>query len=125
MRIKDIIADCSVKYISGDVAVEVNAIVFDSRKAVEGTVFVAIKGTQSDGHQYISSVIHQGCKIIVVQEDYKTETEGVTIIGVSDTSFELGRMAAAFYQHPSKKITLVHSRFQFSNRASFFIRAFF
>jgi len=107
MRIKDIIADCSVKNVSGDLTLEVNAIVFDSRKAIEGTVFVAIKGTQSDGHQYISNVIQQGCKIIVVQEDFTIEAEGVTVIGVADTSLELGRMAASFYNHPSKEIKLV------------------
>ncbi|NDF59907.1 MAG: UDP-N-acetylmuramoyl-L-alanyl-D-glutamate--2,6-diaminopimelate ligase, partial [Crocinitomicaceae bacterium] len=107
MRIKDIIADCSVKHISGSVDLEVKAIVFDSRKAVEGTVFVAIKGTQVDGHQYISNVIEQGCKILVVHEDYKIEHAGVTLIGVEDTSLELGRMAASFYQHPSKQLKLV------------------
>ena len=107
MRIKDIIADCTVKHISGSVDLEANAIVFDSRKAVEGTVFVAVKGTQVDGHQYISNVIQQGCKVIVVQEDFTIEGEGVTVIGVADTSLELGRMAASFYQHPSKQLKLV------------------
>ncbi len=107
MRIKDIIAGCSVKNVSGDLTLEVNSIVFDSRKAIEGTAFVAIKGTQSDGHQYIPNVIQQGCKIIVVQEDFTIEADGVTVIGVADTSLELGRMAASFYNHPSKEIKLV------------------
>ena len=57
MTLKDILSNVTILSSNGQTNMQINAIVFDSRKAIEGTVFVAIKGTVVDGHDFISAVI--------------------------------------------------------------------
>jgi UDP-N-acetylmuramoyl-L-alanyl-D-glutamate--2,6-diaminopimelate ligase len=88
-----------------DLAIDINELVFDSRKAVEGTVFVAIKGTQVDAHDYIPQVVTNGCNVIVTQK-HLTDSAAVQIV-VEDTSYALGVMASNFYDNPSRNLHLV------------------
>ncbi|MDX1445497.1 UDP-N-acetylmuramoyl-L-alanyl-D-glutamate--2,6-diaminopimelate ligase, partial [Lishizhenia sp.] len=90
---------------STDVAIE--SIVFDSRKAVANTVFVAIKGFTVDGHDYITKAIELGCTSIVCENIPTTLTPGVNYIQVKDSHQALALMANNFYDEPSKKLTLV------------------
>jgi UDP-N-acetylmuramoyl-L-alanyl-D-glutamate--2,6-diaminopimelate ligase len=86
---------------------EINAIVFDSRKVVPGCLFVAVKGTVVDGHDYIEKAIEDGA-VAIVCEDLPGHTAGeVAFVMVADSAVALGQMAANFYDHPSKKIKLV------------------
>ena len=92
--------------VKGTTDVNANAIVFDSRKANENSIFVAIKGTAVDGHDFISSVIEKGCKIIVAEQEVEVSDE-VTLIVTDNTQKALAIMATNFYDHPSAKLKLV------------------
>jgi UDP-N-acetylmuramoyl-L-alanyl-D-glutamate--2,6-diaminopimelate ligase len=86
---------------------DVDEIVFDSRKAIEGTVFVAMRGTVVDGHRFIPQVIESGCKCVVCEDVPGEYPDDVTILKVEDSSFALGQMASAFYDNPSEQLKLV------------------
>lgn len=91
----------------GDTAVEIGDVVFDSRKVAGESVFVAIKGTQTDGHQYISQVLNSGVKAIVCEQIPEVTQEGVCYVEVADSSEALGQMASNFYDDPSGTINLI------------------
>lgn len=106
IRLDDIATATSVSSWQGPQDAAVSAIVFDSRKAVAGTLFVAIKGTKADGHDFIPQVLGQGCTAIVVSRE-TTVPAGVTAITVPDTAKALGELAHAFYGNPSEQLILV------------------
>lgn len=88
--------------------VTVNSIVIDTRKVTPGALFVAIKGTKTDGHDFILDAIEKGAKVIVVQNGYsKDYSKDTVFFHVSDTALVAGMLAAAFYGHPSNDFKLV------------------
>lgn len=91
---------------TGPVDARVSEIVSDSRLAKDGTLFVAVVGTKTDAHDFISQVIKQGCKAIVVSKPVNVP-EHVTCIVVADTSIALGELAHSFYDYPSHSLTLI------------------
>jgi UDP-N-acetylmuramoyl-L-alanyl-D-glutamate--2,6-diaminopimelate ligase len=103
--LKDILVSVSYELISGSLENSVQEIHFDSRKAKANSIFFAIKGTSSDGHNYISQVFENGCEIIVCEETF--ENDKITQIKVKDSSEALGLMASNFYDNPSQNLTLV------------------
>ncbi|MBR8538055.1 UDP-N-acetylmuramoyl-L-alanyl-D-glutamate--2,6-diaminopimelate ligase [Carboxylicivirga sediminis] len=86
---------------------EVEQIVFDSRKANGNTLFVAMKGTVVDGHQFIPQVLEAGCKCVVCEVIPAEYPADAMIVKVDDSSVALGHMAANFYDNPSDKLKLV------------------
>jgi UDP-N-acetylmuramoyl-L-alanyl-D-glutamate--2,6-diaminopimelate ligase len=111
MKLSHIIHAVKHLQIIGNTDVEITAIVFDSRKAVAGTMFVALKGEVADGHNFISKAIDSGCSVIVSQKEIKpTAAFGDTleaIIQTPDTHEALGWLAANFYENPSHELKLV------------------
>jgi UDP-N-acetylmuramoyl-L-alanyl-D-glutamate--2,6-diaminopimelate ligase len=93
--------------ILGTQNVEVNTIEFDSRRVAVGSLFVAQKGTQTDGHQFISKVIEMGAVAILCEDLPADLVEGITYIHVADSARAMGYMAANFYENPSSKLKLV------------------
>jgi len=91
----------------GDGNVPVTDLQFDSRKVTNGSCFVAIRGTITDGHLYINKAIEKGAKSVVCEELPTDLQEGITYVIVSDSSEALGQMAAEMHNHPSKKLKLV------------------
>lgn len=97
----------------GSEAVNVTAVTFDSRKVTapavsdEGMLYVAQRGTQTDGHKFIGQVIEQGGKVIVCEELPQTLAPEVSYVKVADSTVALGNLASAFYGHPSRKLKLV------------------
>ena len=85
---------------------EISEIVFDSRKAKEGTVFVALRGTLVDGHEYTDKAINQGSRAIVCEKVDNRNPEVLYII-VENSHYPLGLMSCNFYEHPSKDLKLV------------------
>lgn len=86
---------------------QITAIVFDSRKVVPGCLFVAVRGTLVDGHQYIEQAIKDGAAAIIC-EDLPAHTIGeVAFIMVANSAAALGMVAANFYGHPSHQLKLV------------------
>lgn len=91
----------------GEIRREVSEIFFDSRKAVAGSLYAALRGTVSDGHDYISSAIEKGAEVIVCEEIPAEKKENVTYIKVKDSSKTLGQIASNFYGNPSEKLDLI------------------
>jgi UDP-N-acetylmuramoyl-L-alanyl-D-glutamate--2,6-diaminopimelate ligase len=92
--------------ITGDPDVIVNHVVFDSRKIQKGDLFVAVIGTQTDGHKYIDSAIEKGAIAIVCEHFDSNQADKVIIIEVEDSAIALGILAANFYNNPSKELKL-------------------
>lgn len=85
----------------------VTALQYDSRKVEQGNCFFAIRGTQSDGHNYISSAIERGATAIVCEQMPEKIVDGVSYIEVEDSNSAMADMAAAFYGNPSHQLALV------------------
>ena len=92
---------------SGNTGIEVTGIQFDSRKATQGTVFVATRGTATDGHDFIGMAIENGASAVICEAMPETQPENVTFIRVANSSDVLGQMAAAWFGYPSSQLTLV------------------
>ncbi len=105
--LKDILYKVSLTSTTGDMEVGLRDIVFDSRKVKEGSAFVAISGTQVDGHEYIEAAINKGAVAIVAEHLPENFEEGVTYVQVVDSAKALGGMAANFYGNPSQQIKVV------------------
>jgi len=106
-QLKDILYKVTINAVVGNTGVAVNAVHFDSRNIAEGDVFVAIKGTVTDGHQYIDLAIQKGA-VAVVCEDVPEQTQnGITYITVENASRALAFMAANYYHNPSENLKLV------------------
>ena len=86
---------------------EVSGIVFDSRKAVENSLYVALKGTVADGHSFIDSAVEKGAKVIVCEVLPENLNPESTYIKVKDSSKTLGQLASNYYGNPSEQLTLV------------------
>lgn len=86
---------------------EVSALVFDSRKVTEDSLYVAVKGTVADGHSFIASSIEKGAKTIVCEELPENLDQNITYIKVKDSSKTLGQLASNFYGNPSEKLKLI------------------
>lgn len=104
--VKDIALHTAIVEWIGPNDLSVSGLVFDSRKAIENTMFFAIKGTTVDGHQFIQQVIDQGCRCIVVECKQEVPASVVQII-VESTAKALGELAHAFSNFPSNDIQLI------------------
>lgn len=107
MILSDILNGVDVLDILGNKEIEISEIVFDSRKAVKNSLYIAIKGTLVDGHHYIPSAIEKGAKAIVCEVLPEQKEEGIIYIKVENSSKVLGLLASNFYGNPSEKLTLV------------------
>ena len=85
----------------------VTALQYDSRKVEPGNCFFAIRGTQSDGHDYIASAIERGATAIVCEQMPEKIVEGVSYIEVEDSNSAMADIAAAYYGNPSHQLALV------------------
>lgn len=86
---------------------EVSKIVFDSRKAVADSLYVAVKGTVSDGHSFINAAVENGATVIVCEDLPENLNEKITYIRVANSSKTLGKIASNFYGNPSEKLNLI------------------
>ena len=105
--LKDILYGVSLSAVSGDTHVMVNHIHFDSRKVEMDDVFVAVRGTVTDGHNYIQKAVDAGAKAVVCEELPELLVNGVTYLKVADCNSALAIMASNFYGNPSKNLKLV------------------
>lgn len=107
MKLEELLKRIPVLEMIGNQNADISEIVFDSRKVVADSLYVAIKGTVSDGHSFIDSAIEKGAKVIICEvlpEDLK---DNVTYIKVKDASKTLGQLASNSYGNPSEKLNLV------------------
>ena len=107
MKLKDILTNCNLLDIVGNKDRDIIDITFDSRKATEGFMFFAVKGTQVDGHDYIDKAVENGVAAIVCEQLPKDKTDNVTYIQVENSAYALGVAASNFFGNPSEKLRLV------------------
>lgn len=108
MTLEQIIKDSGVISVHGDTDIVITSVCSDSRKAVAGSLFIAVKGYASDGHSFIGNAVGQGAAAVVYEDGSAVQMEeGVTYIKVASSRHALAVMAANFYDNPSRKLTLV------------------
>jgi len=107
ITLKDILYKVNIEAVKGSTEATINKIEFDSRKVELNDVFVAIRGTISNGHDFIEKALNQGASVIVCDTFPKLIVNGVTYILVKDTNLALAFLAANFYDNPSQNLKLV------------------
>lgn len=107
MILKDLLRLAGKYEIVGNEETNVNGIEIDSRNIKDGNAFIAIRGTQADGHNYIGKAIELGAKTIICEKLPETTVEGVTYVIISDTEDAVGKIATTFYGNPTEKLDLV------------------
>jgi UDP-N-acetylmuramoyl-L-alanyl-D-glutamate--2,6-diaminopimelate ligase len=105
--LQSILFGVALRDVFGSTAISINDIQIDSRKVSNGTVFVAIKGVQVDGHGFIEMAIEKGATVIVCETMPEIQKTGITYIVVANTHEAVAIMAHQFYDEPSTKMKLV------------------
>ena len=106
MKLNEVLKNIHPIKIVGDAEVEITGVNIDSRRIKAGHLFIAMKGTQVDGHQFIAKAIELGAKSILC-EDIPESVTGVTYVQVASTEDAAGKVATLFYGDPSRKLKLV------------------
>lgn len=106
-NLSDIIQGLSFTELQGSADVAISAVVFDSRKIMPGCLFVAVRGTVVDGHDYIEQAINDGAVAIICEELPGHTAKEVDFLMVANSAEALGIVSANFYDNPSKKLKLV------------------
>ena len=107
MKLIELLKYVTPQGIVGNQEVDITGVNIDSRKIEKGHLFVAIKGTQTDGHRFISKALELGA-VAVLCEDLPEELKtGVTYVQVASTEESVGPVATVFYGEPSKQLKLV------------------
>lgn len=106
MQLKELLIQIPYQCIKGTEEVEVNHLIYDSRKVEEGDVFVCLTGAVSDGHDYIEDVIKKGAKAIIVEKEVEVQHE-ITVIRVENTRYALACMSAEYFGRPYEKLITI------------------
>lgn len=111
MELKKILAGLENLRAKGNLDIDIKNVESDSRKVTKDSMFIAIKGFDTDGHQYIGKAIENGAICVMVEEGFNVKNinipNDVTIVMAPDTRYSLAICACNFYQNPSKKFKLV------------------
>jgi len=105
--LSDLLTAVTVQAQQGPADVLVSGLTLDSRQAAPGLAFFALRGAQADGHQFIPKAVAQGAAVVVCEELPAELGSGTTYVQVPSSAEAMAHMAAAFYDHPSKKLKLV------------------
>jgi UDP-N-acetylmuramoyl-L-alanyl-D-glutamate--2,6-diaminopimelate ligase len=106
-KLKDILYKVTIEAVHGSTDLPIEKIEFDSRKVSNNDVFVAIKGSLSDGHQFIDKAISLGASVVVCEDLPATLLENITYVKVQNSNQALSFLAANYYNNPSKKLKLI------------------
>jgi UDP-N-acetylmuramoyl-L-alanyl-D-glutamate--2,6-diaminopimelate ligase len=107
MQLQEVLYGVAITNLIGSTNREISILTFDSREIEKDAVFFAVRGTLSDGHNYIAQTIDYGASVIICEDIPAEKTSGVTYIEVEDTGVALGIMASNFYGNPSAALSLV------------------
>ncbi|KRO64997.1 MAG: UDP-N-acetylmuramoylalanyl-D-glutamate--2,6-diaminopimelate ligase [Cryomorphaceae bacterium BACL11 MAG-121015-bin20] len=107
MKLQDLLYKVNILKLIGSTNIEISDVQFDSRKIQKKGLFIAIKGTISDGHQYIQNTIKEGAIAIIVEQLPSQLNDKITYVQVANSYNALGVIAANFYNNPSERIKLV------------------
>jgi UDP-N-acetylmuramoyl-L-alanyl-D-glutamate--2,6-diaminopimelate ligase len=107
MKLSELLKNVEVLNSFGDVDVDITGVNIDSRRIEKGHLFIAIPGTQTDGHKFIPKAIEQGAAAVLCECFPETRVPEVTYIAVGSTEDAVGKVATTFYGDPSTKLKLV------------------
>jgi UDP-N-acetylmuramoyl-L-alanyl-D-glutamate--2,6-diaminopimelate ligase len=107
MLLNELLKCIKPKQIIGTVDVDITGVNIDSRLVTDGDLFIAVKGTQADGHAYIGSAVERGAKAVLCETLPEQRSESVTYIVADDTEGITGKVATTFYGDPTSKMKLV------------------
>ncbi|NTW31751.1 MAG: UDP-N-acetylmuramoyl-L-alanyl-D-glutamate--2,6-diaminopimelate ligase [Bacteroidetes bacterium] len=105
--LKDILYKAGTTEVIGDLSSSISQITFDSENVMAGSLFIAVKGTRNDGHNYINKAVESGAKAIVCEIFPENINNNTTYVKVKNSSEALGWIASNFYNNPSQKLKLV------------------
>ena len=106
-NLKDILYKVAIESVKGSTDIHIAKIEFDSRAVLGNDLFVALKGTISDGHDFIDKAIDLGAKAVVCEHIPADLKQGITYVKVVDANLALAIIAANFYEHPSRNLQLI------------------
>lgn len=106
MKLEQLIRNCGVVSVSGDTGIEISFATNDSRKAVPGTLFVAVSGCGNDGREYIAAAARKGATAVIYEDNGCAVPEGVTAVKVGNSRLAAAMVADEFYGHPSRDLRL-------------------
>ncbi len=107
MLLKDLLKNIEVEKITGSVDINIYSIAFDSRKVEKNSLFVAVKGVNTDGHNYILQAVSNGAIAVVYDNENIDVPKGIISIRVKDSAEALGILASNFYENPSLNMKVV------------------
>ena len=107
MQLKDSLYKISLLATSGRMDTDITSLTMDSRKAGPGSLFIAVRGTLTDGHVFIEKAVSQGAAAVLCEELPPVLSPDVAYIRVQDTARSMGLVAANYYKHPSSKLILI------------------
>ena len=108
MLLQDILSRVTVEEHKGELNIPISGVNIDSRRIEKDHLFIAVKGTQVDGHSFIDKAISQGATAVLVCDPIpEVIPEGVTFVRVADTEDAVGKVATMFYGDPTSKLKLV------------------
>ena len=107
MKLHELLKNVKPTTIIGSTDVDITGVNIDSRKIKDGHLFVAMKGTQTDGHKFIPKALELGAKAVLCEDLPEEKAEGVTYVQVASTEDAVGKVATLFYGDPSKHLKLV------------------
>ena len=107
MKLNELLKNVSVLDLIGSAEVEITGVNIDSRRIETGHLFIAIPGTQTDGHRFIGKAIEQGATAVLCENLPDELVEGITYVTVESTENVVGEVATQFYGDPSRRLKLV------------------
>ncbi|HCD77369.1 MAG TPA: UDP-N-acetylmuramoyl-L-alanyl-D-glutamate--2,6-diaminopimelate ligase [Prevotella sp.] len=107
MKLEELLKNITPLAINGETDIDIKGVNIDSRKIADGHLFIALRGTQVDGHKFIAKAIEMGAKAVLCEDMPEEKAEGVTYVQVESTEDAVGKVATLFYGDPSRKLKLV------------------
>ena len=104
--LKDILYKAGIVKVTGSTELAIDHITFDSRDVKKNSLFIAVKGTKTDGHNYINQAVKDGAIAIVYQDDLNSFEKDITYIKVQNSSEALGWIASNYFDNPTSKLKL-------------------
>lgn len=108
MKLTDLLCKLDYECIQGDTDLEVERVVYDSRKITKGCLFICIAGANFDGHDFAAEVVEKGARVLVVSREMpEVAGKDVTVIRVSDTRYAMAFISAAYFGYPAEKLRII------------------
>lgn len=105
-KLTDLLEKIQYKCVQGSLDKEITSVIFDSRKAEPGALFLCIKGAVADGHAYAKEVAQKGVSVLVVQDPVEVPEE-VTVIQVENSRYAMACISAAWFDYPAEKLKTI------------------